>query len=309
VINTVLATVPHARKHYELSGREQQGDDAFDGARQLLIEALELSRGQRPAPPRQVAPAVELREELRVRAGARVLVVCPSLTELAGLLGADPTEVLRVEVLGRGHRLTVLHHDQAALSGPDQHLLAGLVAEGADVRLLARSMPEAVLVDDDLALLPADPVGSLVRSPEVVRALRHTKTALLDLAVDFAVLTDAAAALVGPSSLADVLGTLCAGMKDETAARQMRVSVRTYRRYVASILKSLNVTSRFEAGMRLTEIGLTDLARRREAVAVSGGLGGPGGAPEPRVEQAGGEHGRGDAGEAQQHDPYRGDVE
>jgi hypothetical protein len=238
-----------------------------------------------------------------------VLVVCSSLTGLTGLLGADPAEVLRIEVLGRGHQLTVLHHDLVARPGPDQHVLAGLVAAGAEVRLLARSLPEAVLVDDDLALLPSDPGGTLVRSREVVRALRHTKTALLELAVDFTVLTDAAAALVGPSSLADVLGTLCAGMKDETAARQMRVSVRTYRRYVASILKSLNVTSRFEAGMRLTEIGLTDLARRRGAVAVSRGLGGPGGAPEPGIEQPGGEHGGDDACQAQQHDPYRGDVE
>lgn len=280
----------------------------FDGARRLLVEALQLAGGGVPAPARPVDPVTELREELRARTEERVLVSCSALADLTGLLGGDPSEVLRAEVLGQGHRLTLLHRDSSAVSGTDQHYLAALTAAGADVRLLATSPPETVLLGDDLAVLPAEPGATLVRTPEVVRALRRSHQAMHAVAVDFAMLKEAVMTFLGPRLLAEVLSTLSAGIKDESAARQMRISVRTYRRYVASILKSLNVTSRFEAGMRLSELGLTDLARCGGAAA-SGGLGGPGGAAEHGVGEPGDER-RGDRdGEAQQHDPYWSDVE
>jgi hypothetical protein len=281
----------------------------FDGARRLLVEALHLAGGGVPAPARPVDPVTELREELRARTAERVLVSCSAVADLTGLLGGDPSEVLRAEVLGQGHQLTLLHHrDSSVVSGTAQHYLAALTAAGAEVRLLATPPPETVLLGDHLAVLPAEPGATLVRTPEVVRSLRRSHLAMHAVAVDFAKLNEAVVTFLGPRLLAEVLSTLSAGIKDESAARQMRISVRTYRRYVASILKSLNVTSRFEAGMRLSELGLTDLARRGSAPA-SGGLGGPGGAAEHGVGESGDEH-RGDRdGEAQQHDPYWGDVE
>lgn len=294
--NTVVSTVPHARMRGERTGGPYAGlagDNAIDGARRLLVEALELARGGVVPQPRQPDPATELRDELRARTRERVLVSCSALVNLTELLGGDPTEVLRTEVLGQTHLLTLLHHDASAMAGSDQHDLVALTAEGAEVRLLATPPPEAVLLGDDLAVLPADPGATVVRAPEVVRALRRSHRALRATAVDFTLLNEAVTTLIGPRLLAEVLGTLCAGMKDESAARQMRISVRTYRRYVASILKSLNVTSRFAAGMRLSEIGLTDLARRR-------GTESSGGAPE---------HGGDGGGEAEQHDPYWNHVE
>ncbi|MER5883126.1 LuxR C-terminal-related transcriptional regulator [Streptomyces sp. NPDC001941] len=62
--------------------------------------------------------------------------------------------------------------------------------------------------------------------------------------------------IAADSVQSQVLRLLCSGAKDEAAARQMGVSVRTYRRYVARILKSLDVTSRFQAGIRAAELGL-----------------------------------------------------
>lgn len=301
VSNTVFSTVPHARKQ-----GESVNEDAYDGARRLLVEALELAGGGIPRQSRHLDPVTELRDELRARTGARVLVACSALGGLGDLLGGEPAEVLRAEVLAQTHQLTVLHYDVPAMA--DQHVLAAFAASGSDVWLLATPPPEAVLVDDDLAVLPGDTGVTLVRSPAAVRALLRSYQAMRAVAVEFAVLNDAVTTFLGSRLLAEVLGTLCVGMKDESAARQMRISVRTYRRYVASILKSLNVTSRFEAGMRLSEVGLTDLARRR-AAGPSRGLGGPGGAPEGGVEQAGEEDTRDGRGEAQQHDPYWGHVE
>lgn len=263
--NTVVS-VPCAEKQGEHTGRPSAApagdDDVFAGARRLLVEALELAGGGIPRQSRQTDPATELRDELRRRTGERVLVSCSSLADLTDLLGDDPPEVLRTAVLGRIHRLTLLHHDASALADPDRQVLVALAAAGADVRLLPTPPPEAVLLLDDLVVLPTDSGATLVRSPAVVGALREYYQAMRAGAVDFTLLDQAAATFLGPRPLAEVLGTLCAGMKDESAARQMRISVRTYRRYVASILKALNVTSRFEAGMRLSEIGITGLAHR-----------------------------------------------
>ncbi|URN11094.1 hypothetical protein LUW77_01230 [Streptomyces radiopugnans] len=45
-----------------------------------------------------------------------------------------------------------------------------------------------------------------------------------------------------------ILCALRAGVTDEVAARELTVSVRTYRRYVAEIMTLLGASSRFQAG-------------------------------------------------------------
>jgi DNA-binding CsgD family transcriptional regulator len=52
------------------------------------------------------------------------------------------------------------------------------------------------------------------------------------------------------------LRQLCSGRTDEAAARTLHISLRTYRRYVADILRELEVSSRFQAGVRAFELGL-----------------------------------------------------
>ncbi|MEU6479417.1 transcriptional regulator [Streptomyces sp. NPDC047017] len=53
-----------------------------------------------------------------------------------------------------------------------------------------------------------------------------------------------------------ILKRLYAGVTDEVAARELRISVRTYRRYVAEILDALGIKSRFQAGVLAAEAGL-----------------------------------------------------
>ncbi|GGZ25654.1 hypothetical protein GCM10010365_52380 [Streptomyces poonensis] len=54
----------------------------------------------------------------------------------------------------------------------------------------------------------------------------------------------------------NILERLRAGDTDETAARELKVSLRTYRRYVAEIMRELEASSRFQAGVRAVEFGL-----------------------------------------------------
>lgn len=53
-----------------------------------------------------------------------------------------------------------------------------------------------------------------------------------------------------------ILASLCSGEKDEVAARKLGLSVRTYRRHVADLMRDLRATSRFQAGVRAAEFGL-----------------------------------------------------
>ncbi|MFI0821532.1 DNA-binding response regulator [Streptomyces sp. NPDC021098] len=53
-----------------------------------------------------------------------------------------------------------------------------------------------------------------------------------------------------------VLTRLRDGVTDEAAARDLAISVRTYRRYVTGILELLDANSRFQAGARASELGI-----------------------------------------------------
>ncbi|MEU9987483.1 LuxR C-terminal-related transcriptional regulator [Streptomyces sp. NPDC007971] len=53
-----------------------------------------------------------------------------------------------------------------------------------------------------------------------------------------------------------ILERLRSGQTDDVAARELNVSLRTYRRHVAEIMRELGATSRFQAGARAVELGL-----------------------------------------------------
>lgn len=58
-----------------------------------------------------------------------------------------------------------------------------------------------------------------------------------------------------PGQEEPVLYALRSGLTDEVAARHLQVSVRTYRREVAKIMRRLGAKSRFEAGFRAALLG------------------------------------------------------
>ncbi|WP_410539852.1 DNA-binding response regulator [Streptomyces sp. KL2] len=59
-----------------------------------------------------------------------------------------------------------------------------------------------------------------------------------------------------------ILERLRAGDTDATAARDLQVSLRTYRRHVAEIMRELDASSRFQAGVRAVELGLLPQEQR-----------------------------------------------
>lgn len=128
-----------------------------------------------------------------------------------------------------------------------------------EVRVAKVPLPALVIADAGTALVCAESAAgrqtSVIEDPAVVRTLGSL----------FGSVWGGAAPVAGPFDFGNraradmvrrVLERLRDGVTDEAAARELAVSVRTYRRYVTGILELLGASSRFQAGARATELGI-----------------------------------------------------
>jgi predicted transcriptional regulator len=149
------------------------------------------------------------------------------------------------EVLSHPERLAYVRHWATA---------------GENVRLAQRALPSVAVFGDEVALVnthwAGDPSGTiLVRAPALVALVRAL----------FEEYWARATALPGGEDNGDsdelgdvrvVLELLQLGMKDETIARQLGVSLRTVRRRIAALMDDLGVGTRFQAGLEAARRGL-----------------------------------------------------
>jgi DNA-binding NarL/FixJ family response regulator len=130
---------------------------------------------------------------------------------------------------------------------------------GAQVRITPDEINETILIDRRVVIMAGGTAHgprsfSVVWAPDVVNAVASLFDAAWRAATELDVydreLTELRA--LAPRIL-ELLGSGC---KDETAARTLALSVRTYRRRVAELMSALGATSRFQAGVRARELGL-----------------------------------------------------
>jgi predicted transcriptional regulator len=133
-------------------------------------------------------------------------------------------------------------------------------AAGESVRLTQRVLPSVAVFGDEVALVntrwSGDPSGTvLVRAPALVALVR----ALFDEYWARATPLPGREDVSDTDELGDVrvvLELLQLGMKDETIARQLGVSLRTVRRRIAALMDDLGVATRFQAGLEAARRGL-----------------------------------------------------
>ncbi|MGY0060618.1 LuxR family transcriptional regulator [Streptomyces sp. LZ34] len=128
-----------------------------------------------------------------------------------------------------------------------------------EVRVARIPLLAAFIVDGRAALVCADSAvgrrASAIRDPGVIETLQTLfdgiwrNAVVVNEQVGFG--DHARMEMVRP-----ILEWLRLGVTDEVAARELSVSVRTYRRYVAEIMVLLGASSRFQAGVRAAELGL-----------------------------------------------------
>ena len=129
------------------------------------------------------------------------------------------------------------------------------------MRVFVISPLTAVIVDRRKALVCAEAAvgvrASLIRSASMIRTLGSLSDTIWKSATvtaDGISLGDRARS----DTVRQVLRCLRLGLTDDVAARELSVSVRTYRRYVADIMTLLGANSRFQAGAHASQRGLLE---------------------------------------------------
>lgn len=156
-----------------------------------------------------------------------------------------------------------LYSPAALASEEHRDHLRGLLARGAQVRISDGTLPqEAILLDQRVAILAGRLAGTgreytVTTAPALVDGVSALLAGVWDAATDFeAYLTDEAPLHLDEPAR-EILHTLSTGVTDEVAARRLGLSLRTYRRRVAELMAALEAGSRFQAGLRAGELGLS----------------------------------------------------
>ncbi len=164
-------------------------------------------------------------------------------------------------ILSRGVRMRTLYHHTARFNGPSQAYVAMVSALGAEYRTAHELFGRLIVFDRKVAFIPerGGTWGAVViREPSVVHYLCEMFEQAWTQAAPF---SDAAAdglELVAKDIHRTIVRLLAAGLKDESIARRIGMSLRTARKHIADIMETLGAESRFQAGVLAAQQGLLD---------------------------------------------------
>ncbi|WP_181010390.1 LuxR C-terminal-related transcriptional regulator [Streptomyces sp. SM14] len=172
------------------------------------------------------------------------------------------TRQLNLRSLRRGVRLRHVVV-RGALDRPcTVEYLGELVSHGARVRVADEISEHILVYDRHAALVPIDPWNTgrgalLAHSSGLVNNLVTLFEKIWDQAESISVLLQKPELDDGvlPEASRRVLTLMCTAGKDESAARDLGVSVRTYRRHVADVMQRLGAASRAQAALLARERG------------------------------------------------------
>ncbi|RCG31152.1 LuxR family transcriptional regulator [Sphaerisporangium album] len=161
--------------------------------------------------------------------------------------------------LRRGLAMKEIFHPSAL---DDPHMLSylrELISLGAEIRITEQPMDRMLMYDRSVAVVPIDPKQNskgalLVREPGLVSQLYIYFDGLWNSAVDLRTYIEPPGEQPVLTEMEQrVLEAMATADKDEIAARELDVSVRTYRRYVADLMARLGAVNRFQAALRAKE--------------------------------------------------------
>lgn len=231
-----------------------------------LVDGLRAEQGSR-LPPVQGIEQLEGLSEIRNRiddlaffARDEILSVEP-YTKLSAE-NIERSRPLDLRCLRRGVRIRNVVLAAALDDLPTREYLRELVKRGAQIRV-AENITERILVyDGRTALVPVDPQNTargalLAHKSGLVSNIIALFEKIWTQADDLLTVTkEASDAVEGLSEIEQqVLISMCTVGKDEAGARELGISVRTYRRHVADLLQSLGAASRAQGALRARERG------------------------------------------------------
>ncbi|MGW8500105.1 helix-turn-helix transcriptional regulator [Streptomyces sp. CLCI03] len=247
--------------------RRLREDLESEAARHSVIESLFRERWTAEPAPRTSSDDEQMITQLHGIEAVREAIDRLTFFARAEVLTTEPVGVISEEsiavsrpinmrLLRRGVRLrmtmgSAILQDEATLA-----YMRDLVQHGAEVRVSQHPIERMIIVDRSAALTPIDPT----RTP--LGALLVREHGLVATLVTLFERMWAAAEEL-PSEDADmpspierkILTMLREADKDETAARRLGVSVRTYRKHLALIMRRLGAANRVEAALLAHEKG------------------------------------------------------
>ncbi|MFD5419007.1 LuxR C-terminal-related transcriptional regulator [Streptomyces sp. NPDC127069] len=185
----------------------------------------------------------------------RAFMPGPALSQAA----LDASRPLDVQNLARGVRMQTVYLETVRKDPATVEYATWFAQQGGQTRTMPSLPMRLILCDRSVAVLPVKPDASeqgafVIRLTSIVTALNQ----LFDLTWERATPLGEPSVLPcdGPSEreLA-LLRMLEDGHTDEVVARKLGVSIRTVRRLMADLLKTLNAESRFQAGVQATRRG------------------------------------------------------
>ncbi|MFI2205559.1 LuxR C-terminal-related transcriptional regulator [Streptomyces sp. NPDC020192] len=229
---------------------------------------------------------------LRARGGeSRALQVIPSLEEVRAALNRAAAECREEMVtmqpggnrqpealeeamardhalLSRGVRMRTVYHHTSRFNGPSQVYVARAGALGTEYRTVHDLVGRMIIFDGHrLAFIPLrdDDNGAVaIREASVVAFLHQLFEHVWAHATPFHPAAPEHLEKVAKEIDQTIVRLLAAGLKDETIARRVGMSLRTTRRHIADIMRLLGAESRFQAGILVARAqeywGLDDAA-------------------------------------------------
>ena len=241
-------------------------------AEERVVESLlaEREAGRPAAGDASERPAIE-----RIEGTPNVRAVIDELTFFTrkeglttqphGALSAASIEASRpldARILRRGIRMRTIMRPAAVEDAATLRYLEEISAMGADIRISDKPLERMLVFDRTAALTPIDPqnprLGALViRESGLVANLVSLFERMWADSVPLAEAVAARRVPEGELSETErrVLANMYEAEKDETGAREVGVSVRTYRKYVADLMQRLGATNRFQAALLARDHG------------------------------------------------------
>lgn len=235
-------------------------------ARTAIPVLLEDQQAGRLSPVSSDIERIEGLDEIRARlddlaffAHREVMAMQPD-----GPLSAEYIEAARpldTRCLRRGVLMRTIVLNEAVADDRTEKYVQELVALGANVRSVEHSMERMIIYDRTVAVVPIDPGNSargalIIRQPSLVMSM----IALFDRVWGDARPVEASeSAPTAGENLQllekQILTVLSNSSKDEIAAREMGMSVRTFRRHVADLMTRLGASNRFQAALLAKDRG------------------------------------------------------
>jgi hypothetical protein len=165
------------------------------------------------------------------------------------------------------HRARKLFSPAVLADERDRETLREMAAQGIQVRIAATPLPQGTVIIDRRTVILTGPATSapparghrtytMSVAPALVGGAYALFEAAWETAADLAIFFSSERPRIDAQTRT-VLRALGSGVTDEAAARELGMSLRTYRRRVAELLVALDASSRFQAGVRAGELGLT----------------------------------------------------